>query len=159
MNPTFVENVSGKKQFYSNFYHSIRLSFLNNLLSHCIKSCPRWPSSHFSLVFIWWENPRRWGILLFPNREVTVCLNCTALICMCRKYLSKILKKAKQKKEKQKAIEQFFLIQLFLFLFIFVFLYLSFFFVFWIILVRDQQIYRKNNIYLIGFIHSSVFGL
>ena len=27
---------------------------------------------------------------------------------MCRKYLSKILKKAKKKKEKQKAIEQFF---------------------------------------------------
>ena len=81
------------------------------------------------------------------------------IFCMCRKYLSKILKKAKQKKEKQKAIEQFFLIQLFLFLFIFVFLYLSFFLVFWIILVRDQQIYRKNNIYLIGFIHSSVFGL
>ena len=85
------------------------------------------------------------------------------IFCMCRKYLSKILKKC-QKKEKRKAIKHFFLIQLCLFLFVFcfysffVFLFV-YFFVFWIILVRDQQIYRKNNIYSIDFIHSSVFGL
>ena len=128
MNPTFVENVSGKKQFYSNFYHSIRLSFLNNLLSHCIKSCPRWPSPHFSLVFIWWENPRRWGILLFPNREVTVCLNCTALFFVCvGNIYQKFLKRPNRKKKNRKLLNNFFLIQLFLFLFIFLFLYLSFF--------------------------------
>ena len=87
------------------------------------------------------------------------------IFCMCRIISIKNLKKC-QKKEKRKAIEQSILIQLFLFsvpflfLFIFVFLYLVFFFLYSESSWKEINKYiEKNNIYSIGFIHSSVFGL